>query len=88
MLEALLGKFNFASCLDTMIHYLRHMAELATHISHGDLRHEVDPRSEHDILGKAFSHMSVYLGEMASIAMAITEGICAMKFNLKTNMMC
>jgi len=46
------------TALGRMIAYLRAMADLADGISNGDLRAEVAPRSEKDLLGNAFKRMT------------------------------
>ena len=48
-----------------MTHYLKNMAQTASAIANGDLRHEVQPTSERDELGTAFQQMS-FLREIVS----------------------
>lgn len=63
-----------AGNLNGMIAYLQNMADIATHIAIGDLRHRVQPQSPHDMLGLAFQKMSAYLNDMATVAAGIAEG--------------
>lgn len=48
----------------TMINGLQHMATIAEHIAAGDIRDEVQPHSERDVLGNAFATMLEKLREM------------------------
>ena len=57
-----------------VVDYLREMAHVASRIAGGDLSREVQPRSEHDMLGTAFHQMSTYLTHMASIATTMASG--------------
>jgi len=65
---------ELAVSLSQMIAYLQEMAAVAVYIATGDLRQDVTPRSEHDVLGNAFQQMAAYLSEMAAVATAIAEG--------------
>ena len=67
-----IGALNVA--FGDMIAYLREIAQTAAQISEGDLRHELMPRSDHDLLGKAFLRMTRYLREMAEAAADIAGG--------------
>jgi signal transduction histidine kinase/DNA-binding NarL/FixJ family response regulator len=64
-----------------MVVYLDGMAQVATSISHGDLRKAFHPLSDKDILGYAFSNMTGYLRELAVAAKHISEG----KFTYKVH---
>ncbi|RMH17618.1 MAG: methyl-accepting chemotaxis protein [Acidobacteria bacterium] len=50
--------------MERMLTYLREMADLAGSIATGDLRHQVEPRSDADLFGKAFRDMSENLRQM------------------------
>ncbi len=54
--------------------YLQHVAEVATAISTGDLRGQVAPRSDRDVLGIAFQRMTAYLDRLSSTASTIAGG--------------
>jgi methyl-accepting chemotaxis protein len=58
----------FAHMTDT----LRNMAAVAGHIAEGDLRVEVQPQSEHDVLGNAFASM---VANLRSLTSELHEGI-------------
>ncbi|MGH9524819.1 MAG: methyl-accepting chemotaxis protein [Terriglobales bacterium] len=47
-----------------MVAYLKEMAAVPASISRGDLTHNVQPRSEHDVLGNSFAEMTVGLRRM------------------------
>jgi methyl-accepting chemotaxis protein len=53
---------------------LGQMANVAEQISAGDLTIEVKPKSDKDVLGKAFTQMTGSLGQMAKVAEQISEG--------------
>lgn len=57
-----------------LVQYLHDMADVATHISRGDVTPEVTPRSENDVLGNAFSQMTRYLREMGDVAVRVAQG--------------
>ena len=54
--------------------YLGNVAEVATAISTGDLRHHILPRSQQDVLGTAFQRMTAYLDRLSDAATAIASG--------------
>ena len=54
--------------------YLRDVARVATSISTGDLRGQVDIRSNDDVLGFAFQRMTTYLNRLSGSATAIAGG--------------
>jgi methyl-accepting chemotaxis protein len=53
---------ELARSFSKMIAYLKEMAEISEAIAGGDLSHEVQPRSQRDVLGQAFARMSEGLG--------------------------
>ncbi|HYG62462.1 MAG TPA: methyl-accepting chemotaxis protein [Thermoanaerobaculia bacterium] len=55
---------ELASAMEQMIAYLRDMARVADSIAEGDLRVDVEPRSEADIFGSAFRRMTANLRQM------------------------
>jgi len=55
---------DMATEFRSMVDYLGEMADVATAISRRDLTHDVHPKSERDLLGAAFSRMTVNLREM------------------------
>lgn len=55
-----------ATAFRDLITYIRNLAEVATRISQGDLRVEVVPRSEHDVLSLSFIEMIKDLQDMNS----------------------
>lgn len=57
-----------------MTHYMQEMAAVAASISQGDLRREIAPRGETDILGQAFARMTHYLQEIARVAARFAVG--------------
>ncbi|GAK55129.1 methyl-accepting chemotaxis sensory transducer with Pas/Pac sensor [Candidatus Vecturithrix granuli] len=57
-----------------MTSYMQEMAAVATSISQGDLRREIAPRGETDILGQAFARMTHYLQEIARGAAMFAAG--------------
>lgn len=57
-----------------LIQYMQEMSAVATRISVGDLGGSIDPRSERDVLGKAFHRMLEYLQEASEAARAISVG--------------
>jgi signal transduction histidine kinase/CheY-like chemotaxis protein len=57
-----------------MVVSLKGMAQVATSISHGDLRQTFRPLSEKDTLGHAFLNMTQHLRELAKAATHIAEG--------------
>ncbi|PIE35802.1 hypothetical protein CSA56_02665 [candidate division KSB3 bacterium] len=54
--------------------YMHEVAKVATSISIGDLRGQVQLRSEDDVLGGAFQRMTTYLNRLADSATAIASG--------------
>ena len=54
--------------------YLRTVAKVASSISTGDLRGQVETRSDEDALGFAFQRMTAYLNRLAGSATAIAGG--------------
>lgn len=66
---AVIGKmFNSVSA------YLNYIAEIASHVTTGELDSNVRLRSDRDILGKAIHNMLHYLKQVASIATKVAEG--------------
>lgn len=57
-----------------MVSYLREMARLAEHISHGELHQELSPKHASDTLGLAFQRMTTYLQHIAQAARHIQDG--------------
>jgi methyl-accepting chemotaxis protein len=55
---------DLARSFDGMMDYLREMAAVSEGIAGGNLSGKVEPRSERDILGKAFARMRKGLGEL------------------------
>lgn len=70
----------------SVVAYFREMAQIATHISNGELEHSVTPRSEHDILGHAFQHMLDYLKQMTSVVMAVADGDLRQELHAETEL--
>lgn len=70
---------------ETMVAYLKNMANIATGIAAGDLRQTVTPRTDHDMLGQAFLNMSTYLNQMATWAASIAEGDLSREIESKTD---
>ncbi len=64
---------TLARAFQFVVAYFQEMVQMATRISDGDLRYEIAPRSDQDILGHAFQRMSAYLKEVAAVATAIAE---------------
>ncbi len=67
----------------SMTSYLQTMADIAKNISKGDLRDEMKPRSNNDILGQAFLNMSLYLDRVATAATMIASG--DLRVNIELN---
>ena len=57
-----------------MVIYLREMAQIAEHISHGELSQELSPKAASDTLGIAFHRMTTYLQQIAQAAKHIQAG--------------
>ncbi|GAK49302.1 methyl-accepting chemotaxis sensory transducer with Pas/Pac sensor [Candidatus Moduliflexus flocculans] len=57
-----------------MTTYIEEVARIATHVSMGDLRHVIQLRSPHDVLGNALQAMSAYLDRMSAIAIKMASG--------------
>jgi len=57
-----------------MTTYMEEVARIATHVSTGDLRHVIQLRSKHDVLGNALQSMSAYLDRMSAIAIKMAAG--------------
>ncbi len=64
---------------------LGQMARVAEQISTGDLSVEVKPKSDRDLLGKAFSQMAKSLGEMAHVAAQISDGDLTVEITPKSD---
>ncbi len=60
-----------------MSQWLQEMAAIAREIAAGNLRVQIQPQSERDVLGIAFTAMTTNLQEMAKIAGRSPPGICA-----------
>lgn len=63
-----------SSVFNRIAHYLQQVAEVASHVSTGDLEQEVRVRSEHDVLGQAIRDMLYYLQHVAAVARQIADG--------------
>jgi methyl-accepting chemotaxis protein len=50
--------------MQRMVAYLREMAQFADAIATGDLRSQIEPRSQSDLFSRAFRDMSENLREM------------------------
>lgn len=59
---------------EMMIVYIQDMATVASSIATGDLRRQIVPKSENDVLGTAFMNMKKYLNEIAIAARAVAKG--------------
>jgi methyl-accepting chemotaxis protein len=57
-----------------MTEYLRGIATVATQISRGNMRQNVVPKAEHDVLGHSFQQMTTYLSEIEQIFGHISQG--------------
>ncbi len=57
-----------------MVAYLREMAEIATHISHGETVQDLSPTTEQDVLGTAFQRMITYFKHIVKIAERMHRG--------------
>jgi len=68
-----------------MIGYMQEMAKAAAGIAGGDLRQEIIPRSERDVLGNAFQQMSLYLKQIAGAAEALSKGDLRQEIQLRTD---
>ena len=55
---------RLASAFTASIAYLRHMVDAAHHIAAGNLAEEIQPRSERDALGRAFSEMQTKIATL------------------------
>jgi CHASE3 domain sensor protein len=64
---------------------LGQMARVAEQISAGDLSVEVKPKSDRDVLGKAFAQMTLSLGQMAKVAEQISEGDLTVEVRAKSD---
>lgn len=64
---------NLSRSFHAMVLYLRKMAQIAEHISQGELRQELSPQTEADVLGIAFHRMTTYLQKIAQAAARIQE---------------
>ena len=65
--------------MQSMVMYLREMADVATAMARGDLAARARPRSPHDTFGHAFVDMQRYLDDMATIAQRISSGDLAVR---------
>ncbi len=65
---------HLADSFRSMIVYLKTMAQAAGDIAGGDLRADVSPKSDKDVLGNAFQRMNAYLRSMANAAEGIAQG--------------
>src|SRR5690606_13996769 len=65
---------DLAGAMRSTIVYLNDMAAAANRISEGDVSQEVEPRSERDVLGNAFSRMQTYLQGGVATASEIAQG--------------
>ena len=81
---------ELARAMEQMIGYLREMATVADSIAEGDLRVEVEPRSEADVFGGAFRRMIANLRQMigdlkqsASQVASTADEISASAFQIK-----
>lgn len=63
-----------AAFLKAFIEYLQEMTTVATSISQGNLNLQVQPKSQHDVLGHAFAQMIQYLKEIAEVANKLAHG--------------
>ncbi|MEM9593475.1 MAG: methyl-accepting chemotaxis protein [Acidobacteriota bacterium] len=67
--------------MKSMLHYLREMADFAGAMATGDLRSQIDPRSDADLFSRAFRDMTENLREMigrvkeaaSAVALSATE---------------
>jgi methyl-accepting chemotaxis protein len=65
---------DLANAFRDMIAYFQEMAQAAELLSQGDLRAEVAPRSNKDVLGNAFRRMIAYQQGMANVAALLAQG--------------
>jgi methyl-accepting chemotaxis protein len=65
---------DLANAFRDMIGYFQEMAQAAELLSQGDLRAEVAPRSNKDVLGNAFRRMIAYQRGMADVADLLAQG--------------
>jgi methyl-accepting chemotaxis protein len=77
-----IGDLN--NSLRKVVDSFRTITGAAKAIAHGDLSHQMTPRSEQDELGVALQDMSTYLNEMASVATAIADGDLRQEVQPKT----
>jgi len=63
-----------AASMKALINYLREMASVANQISQGDPSPQIEPKSQGDVLGHAFTQMTQYFREMAEIANKLAHG--------------
>jgi signal transduction histidine kinase len=57
---------RMAASFRSMIEYQQHMAQVANAIARGDLSHDVEPKSDLDVLGTAFRHMAANLRQLVT----------------------
>ncbi len=68
-----------------MVKYFQETAAVAERISRGDVSADIAPRSQKDVLGKAFGEMIGYLRETAMLAELIAAGDLTSKVKPRSN---